>query len=58
MVQWDMKLELSTHEALQFLNISLMGKIKFRDLFKKTNFNDGNFLRAYLVSIEIVLIRH
>lgn len=43
-VQHDMQLKRSTYEVLQILSISLTDKTHLRDLFDKTNFNDGKEL--------------
>ena len=43
-VQHDMQLKRSTYEVLQILSISLTDKTNLRELFDKTNFNDGKEL--------------
>lgn len=48
-VQHDMKLNRSTYEILQILNISLTDKTHLRDLFDKTNFNDVKDLNDPLI---------
>ena len=43
-VQHNMQLKRSNYEVLQILSISLTDKTTLRDLFEKTNFNDGKEL--------------
>lgn len=49
-VQHNLQLKCSTYEVLQILGISLTDKIRLRDLFGRTNFNDVKDLNDPLIS--------